>query len=253
MSPFLRLLAKEFTEIRRTWRLPTFGGVLLFFAVMSPIAALATPALVSSLTAGQPGLVIKVPDPTYLDSYAQWVKNLSQMGLMLVLFGSAGLIANERQSGTAILVATKPVSRQAFAVAKYVAQAALVAACTLLGTAVTLVGTHIAFGEAPASRLLAASGAWLVAALVAVAFVEALSAVMPTLAAGIVGLVTWGLCGAVSLWEPAARFSPIGLLGAPATLLAGDKVELLWPLLTAAVLVVALVALAGALFARREL
>ena len=50
MSGALHFLSKELMEIRRTWRLPTVGGVLLFFAVMSPLAALATPALVASVT-----------------------------------------------------------------------------------------------------------------------------------------------------------------------------------------------------------
>lgn len=254
MRSFAHFLGKEFTEIRRTWRLPTVLGVLAFFAIMSPLAAKATPWLVSSLTTSQPGVVIKLPEPTYLDSYAQWIKNLTQMGMLLVVFASAGLIANERTSGTAVLVVSKPVSRPAFAVAKYLAQAALVAAATVLGTLIVLAGTYGVFSEAPLQRLLASSGAWLASALLAVALTEALSAAMPTIAAGIGGLVAWWLLGGLlSLWEPAVTYSPVGLLSAPADLLAGKDVALGWPLATTALLVVALVAVAGAIFARREL
>lgn len=253
MSAFSRFLGKEMTEIRRTWRLWTIGGVLLFFAVMSPLAALATPALISSLTAGQPGLVIKMPDPTFVDSYAQWVKNLSQMGLLLVVFASAGLIANERTSGTAVLVVSKPVSRSVFAVAKYVAQAALVTAATIVGTLVVLAGTQLAFGKAPVELLVSSTGAWLASALVAIAVTEALSAVLPTLAAGIVSLVGWGLAGVLALWEPAVRYTPVGLLVAPGELLAGKPVALGAPLAAAALAVAVFVALAAWLFSKREL
>lgn len=253
MSVLTHFLAKELTEIRRTWRLPTIGGVLLFFAVMSPLAALATPALMDAAMSGTPGLKIEIPDPTYLDSYAQWVKNLSQIGLLLVVFASAGLIASERTSGTAVLVVTKPVSRAAFAIAKFLAQAALVTVATLLGTVVTWLGTRLAFGAAPPAELFASTGAWLAGALLAIALTEALSAVLPTLSAGIVGLVVAGLASAAALIRPLALYTPIGLMGAPGSILAGKPVLLAMPLLTTAVAIAALVALAGWLFGMREL
>lgn len=254
MTAFMHFLSKEITEIRRTWRGPTTLGVLLFFAVMSPLAALATPALMESVTASQPGLVIEVPDPTYVDSYAQWIKNLAQMGLLLVVFASGGLIANERSSGTAVLVVTKPVSRHAFALAKYVAQALLVTVATVVGTLITYAGTVLAFGsDAPLGDLVTATAAWLGGALLAIAFVEVLSASFPTLAAGIGGLVAWGMIGLLAAWGPAARYSPAGLLGAPGEILAGKDVALMWPILTAIPLTVALIWLAGALFSRKEL
>lgn len=253
MSAFAHFLRKEVTEIMRTWRLPTVGGVLLLFAVMSPLAALATPAIIASVTSAQPGLVIRVPDPTYLDSYAQWVKNLSQMGLLLVVFSSAGLIAGEKSSGTAVLIVTKPVSRFGIVVAKYVAQAGLICASVLIGTIVTYLGTVLSFGHAPLAVLVTSSAAWCAGALLAIAVTEVFSAAMPALAAGIAGLITMGVSGAIAIWEPAARYSPAGLLAAPGGILAGKHVALGWPLFASTVLVFALVAAAGWIFSRREL
>lgn len=253
MKGALHFLAKELVEIRRTWRLPTVGGVLLFFAVMSPLAALATPALVASVTASQPGVVIELPDPTYLDSYAQWIKNLSQIGLVLVVFASAGLLAGERASGTAALVASKPVSRAWVTVAKFVAQAGLVIVATALGTAVTYVGTLLAFGEAPAGILVASSAAWGAGAVMAVAVTLVYSAVAPTLTAGVLGLVTFGIAGVAGMWRPVSEFTAIGLLAAPGKLLAGEPVSLVLPVVTGTLLTVGLVLLAGWLFSRREL
>ena len=175
------------------------------------------------------------------------------MGTMLVIFASAGLIATERANGTAALVVTKPVSRSTFAVAKYVAQAVLVTVATVVATLVVLVGTRIAFGEAPVKPLFYASGAWLALALLAIAIAEALSAFLPTIAAAIVALVGWGLAGIGALWKPALDYSPIGLLGAPAALIAQKSTDLAWPLAVTAVAAVAFVALAAVLFSTREL
>ena len=85
MSGFIPLLAKEFLEIRRTWRLWVVPGILAFFAVTGPIMALLTPRLLASMAAQQPGVVITVPDPTAVDAYAQFVKGLMQMVLLALI------------------------------------------------------------------------------------------------------------------------------------------------------------------------
>ncbi len=254
MKAFLRFLGKETAEITRTWRLWVIGGVLLFFAVLSPITAKAIPYLMKYASGGGTGIAITITrDISWVDSYEQWIKNLGQMGTMLVIFASAGLIATERANGTAALVVTKPVSRSTFAVAKYVAQAALVTVATVVSTLVVLAGTRIAFGEAPVRPLLYASGAWLALALLAIAIAEALSAFLPTIAAAIVALVGWGLGGIAAMWRPAVEYSPIGLLGAPAALITQKSPDLVWPLLATAVAVAVFVALAAVLFSTREL
>ena len=254
MRAFLKFLGKESAEITRTWRLWVVGGVLLFLAVLSPVTAKAIPYLMKYASGGGSGIAITITrQVSYLDSYEQWIKNLGQIGTMLVLFASAGLIATERTSGTAALVVTKPVSRSSFAVAKYVAQAALVAVSTAAGTIVVLLGTRAAFGEAPVGRLVAASGAWLLLALFGVAVAEALSALLPTIAAAIIAVVGWGMAGIGGLWKPALDYSPIGLLGAPAVLLSGKHTDLTWPIVTTVAATALFVALAAVLFSTREL
>jgi ABC-2 type transport system permease protein len=253
MSVATALLRKEFQEVVRTWRLPTVMGVLAFFAVMSPLAALATPALLASVTTAQPGLVIKLPDPTYADSYAQWIKNLSQIGVILVVFSSAGLLSGERASGTAALVLSKPVPRTTFVVAKFAVQSLLVVASTSLATAITQCGTFIAFGEAPFTSLWYATGAWLAGAVLAVALATACSAALPTLAAGVIALGVFALGGLGTLWEPATKYTPLGLFGAPGALLAGDTPNLAAPLLTTVLVAAALIVASGAVVAKREL
>ncbi len=253
MSRIACLFGKEVLEARRTWRGPTLLGVMVFCGVLSPLAALAAPALVASLTAGQPGVVIELPDPTYADSYAQWIKNLSQLGIMLVIFSSAGLIALERASGTAALVVTKPVSRAAFVVSRFAAHASLVTVATVTGALIAYGGTVAGFGQAPLAPLAAATGAWLIGAYIAIAVTEALSAVLPALASGVVSLALWGVAGVGVLWRPAVQYTPVGWLSAPGSLLAGEATHVGWPFVTAALLVVGAVALACALFARNEL
>ena len=79
MTGFGAFLRKEVTEIRRTWRIWVIPGMLVFFGITSPIIAALTPALVSSMSQSQPGVVIRIPPPTWIDAFAQFLKNLNEM------------------------------------------------------------------------------------------------------------------------------------------------------------------------------
>ncbi len=253
MRGWLRFFTKELAEIARTWRLPVLGGFLLFFALSGPVLAQLTPALLESMTTSQPGVVIQVPDPTWRDAYAQWVKNLSQMGSFLIVIMAAGTVAGEVAGGTAALVLTKPVSRSAFVVAKAVALEAVLVGAVAAGTAITQAVTLGVFGRAPGADLWLATAVWLAFASVLVSVAVALSTVLPTLAAAGVGVAVFFALSAITLWEPAVKYSPAGLLGAPGQLVAGGDVAVGWPLAAALVLSVLLVALGAVAFARREL
>ena len=122
MTGFGAFLWKEFVEIRRTWRIWVIPGMLVFFGVTSPIIAALTPALVRSMAASQPGVVIQIPPPTALDAYGQFLKNLNQFVLIAVIIAGAGVVSGERSSGTAVLALTKPLSRGAFVLAKILSQ-----------------------------------------------------------------------------------------------------------------------------------
>ncbi len=253
MRGFARFLGKEATEVVRTWRIWVLPGVLLFFAISGPILAELTPQLVKSLGGGQQGIVITMPEPTYLDAYAQWVKNLGQIGIFLLIGVSAGVVAGERSSGTAALVLTKPVSRGGFVVAKYLMSAALLVVATVVGTLVTWGVTGAVFGTAPPGLLFSATGVWLAFALVLLAAMMLLSSALSTLAAVGAGVGMFAVLGILNLWGPAVRYTPAGLIGAPSQVLADTSPALAWPLASAVVAVPVLVAAAVWVFRRVEL
>lgn len=253
MSGARRFMRKEITEIVRTWRIWVVPGLLLFFAVTSPVLAQLTPAMLESVTAGQSGVQIIVPDPTYLDAYAQWLKNLQQIVAFALLLTAGGMIAGEKASGTAILVLTKPVSRTAFVITKFLSNAVLLVLFTAIGTLACWGVTYAVFGEAPVERLVSSTGAWLAFALLLLALMTLFSAGLKSLAAGGAGLASFFALSVLSLWGPALRYSPAGLSAASGSFLAGESVALLWPAASSALTVVAALALAVVVFKRQEL
>ena len=174
MNGFVVFAAKEVREILRTWRIWVLPGILLFFALTGPVLARYTPELVGALAGDQlKGLVM--PTPTYLDAYAQWVKNLSQIALfaLIIIYGS--IISSERKSGTAVLVLTKPVSRTAFVVAKAAVHSAFLAILVVAGTLLTWGLTAAVFGQAPGSALWSSALVWLVFGVLFIALMTLLS------------------------------------------------------------------------------
>jgi ABC-2 type transport system permease protein len=254
MTGLAAFLWKELTEIRRTWRLWVIPGMLLFFGVTSPIIAALTPALVQSMAASQPGVVIQLPAPTAFDAFAQFIKNLDQFVLIAVVITGAAVVSGERASGTAILVLTKPLSRGAFVAAKILSQVTLLVAATAFGTAACLGVTAVVFDGAQAARLVTAVALWLLYASLLVVVMTLFSAAFRSRgAAAGAGLGFYFLTLLFSNWAPAARFSFLGLVPAMRDALMGEAVSSGWPVTTAVAAIMLGAVAAVWIFERQEL
>jgi ABC-2 type transport system permease protein len=252
MTGFRAFLAKDLREIVRTWRIWVLPGFLLFAAVTGPPMARYTKELLDSLGGGvMTGLV---PDPTWVDSYAQWTKNLGQLVLIALIISLGSSISGERRTGTAAMVLTKPVSRAGFVLSKFLSTAVLVVGATLAGMLVTFAITLAFFPDAPIGPLLAATAAWLLFALLLVAVVLAGSAAVDSGAgAAGIGLGFFMVLALAGLWGPAVRWSPAGMVNAPVALGAQADVAILGPALTTAALTAVALLVAVKVFERREL
>ncbi|MBX3146897.1 MAG: ABC transporter permease [Gemmatimonadales bacterium] len=254
MSGFGAFLAKERLEIVRTWRIWVIPGMLVFFAVTSPIIALVTPALLGSLAGSEPGMVIQIPDPTALDAYGQFLKNLSQLVILAVVIAGAGTVSAERSSGTAILVLTKPVSRAAFVLAKLASHLGLLVVSTAVAALITLVVTRALFPPIPAMPLFGAVALWLVHAALLVSAMTFFSVVFPSRggAAG-AGLAFFFGTLILAIWPAAARYSFIGLPGGVGAVVRSAPYAATWPVVTGVVATVAFAIAAVWAFRRQEL
>ena len=253
MNGFTVFARKEAREILRTWRIWVLPGILLFFALTGPVLARFTPEIVGALAASQLG-GLKLPAPTYLDAYTQWIKNLSQIALfaLIIIYGS--IVSAETKSGTAVLVLTKPVSRTAFVIAKAAVHSVFLTVLVALVTLLTWGLTEAIFGKAPGSALWSAALVWLVFGVMFITLMTLLSVLIGSTArAAGAGLGVYALVSIAAIWKPLGTYSPAGLASLPASLAAGKDAVVLWPVLTSLLLAVALVALAARMFRRKDL
>lgn len=160
MRVYYAFVKKEFTENLRTYKLMIMIVVFLIFGVMSPLFAKFTPEILKA--AGIEASALGMGEPTAMDSFAQFFKNVGQMGLLVLAIIFSGIMANEFSKGTLINILTKGMKRSTVIFAKFTAAAVIWSAAYLLCLAVTYAYTFYYFTiENISNAFLAFSGMWL--------------------------------------------------------------------------------------------
>lgn len=206
---FRTLLAKEFREWWRTWKIIVFMAVFLITGIISPVLARYTPELLKSIPNLPAGLADFIPAPTVVDSVAQYLKNTSQFGILLVILLTMGIVAQEKERGTAAMLLTKPVSRSAVILAKWLVGMTVVLAGLLVDGLVFLAYTVVLFEPLPFGAfwilnllLLVYLGVYLTVALMASALARSQSVAAAVAFGGLIVLIILGSIPYVSDYMP---------------------------------------------------
>ncbi|MFA6309628.1 MAG: ABC transporter permease, partial [Clostridia bacterium] len=140
----LEFFKKEIFEILKTPKIIVLPAVALFFGMLSPITAKFINELIKTLGGG---ISISFPEPTYIDSYVQLFKNHYTITAIVMIFVFMGLVAEEKQRGSAILVLTKNLSRLNFILSKFFASVLLFTFAYILSAVICIYYTFILFDE----------------------------------------------------------------------------------------------------------
>jgi ABC-2 type transport system permease protein len=115
------LIHKELIEQIRSRRFIILVVVFIILGILSPLLAKYLPALLSSMMKDQ-NIYITVPESTWKDAIAQYTKNISQLGVLILILLNMGTVAKEKEIGTAVFLLVKPVSRNLFVLSKFSSQ-----------------------------------------------------------------------------------------------------------------------------------
>ena len=144
MRQFSVLLRKDFLELLRTKRILIVGIIFVVFALSSPLLAKLTPELLRSL--GDQVQII-MPDATTVDSYGQFVSNVSQICVWALIVAFGGLIVRERKSGMFNNLLNNGVSRSVFVLSKVTAQLLVVSLIYVVSCLLFSFYNQVLFGE----------------------------------------------------------------------------------------------------------
>lgn len=114
MRAYIAFVKKECIENIRTYKAFIMAAVFLLFGFMSPALAKLTPEI-----AKMSKIQMTIPTPTALDSWAQFFKNVGQLGLIVLVVVFCGLMAHEFSRGTLINMLTKGLNRSTVILSKF--------------------------------------------------------------------------------------------------------------------------------------
>lgn len=104
-------------ESWRTFRLPLLLIFFIFLGLLNPFTALLTPEIFD-LVMGD-NMVLQLPDPTSIDSWMQFYKNIPQLGLIVFILVYSTIMNKEIVSHTLINIVTKGAKRSSIVLAKF--------------------------------------------------------------------------------------------------------------------------------------
>ena len=205
-TPFLR---KELRESWRTGRLPVIALVFFAFGLISPLSAKYLPDILQGATGS---IRIIVPPPQAADAVDQFLKNVGGNGIFVAILLAMGMVAREKERGTAAFVLAKPITRQAFLAAKLVALLVTLGAGVLVASVAAYVYTALLFKPLPVAGFIACAALTLLFLLVYGAVTFLASAALPSaLAAAGAGIGVLVVFAALSAQPDIAHFTPSGL------------------------------------------
>lgn len=223
------LLKKEVKAILRTYQCWLVPLIFIFFGILSPVSAKFLPEILkAAMQSDAPQnmvIQIKIPEPTAADAYMQWLKNLSQFGMLTVILLSMGLISEEKLRGTLEMVATKPVSRTSIVLSKFASQTGLFALSIALGTAVCFLYTYLLFDNANLGPLIFSTLSFVIYAILILSITIFFSSLLKNpISAGGLGLISYfSLSITASLGHGFDKYTPGALATLANQIVAGVK------------------------------
>ena len=215
MNTFLILLKKELLEQSKSKKLLILAFLFLFVAVSSAIFAKIMPELLKSLNVQGQGIEIKLPTPSYKDAIDQFIKNISQLAIFVIIFVVAGSISDEKSKKTLELLLVKPVSRKTFVLAKYISYFLSIGIIFALSSLIFYFYTVSLFGHFDLINFLIMAKMTLIYILLIVSVTIFGSSIFSNniMAAGIgfVGMILFGSIPA--LFKKLSDYTPYRLIG----------------------------------------
>lgn len=111
-------IRKELLESWRNYHILIIMIVFIIFGIEGPLMAKLTPDILKMASGN--GLTIHLPTPTSIDSWQQYYKNMTQIGIYVLVVIFSGTVSGEISKGTLINLVTKGLPRYSVIIAKYI-------------------------------------------------------------------------------------------------------------------------------------
>lgn len=195
MNQLLLLLKKDLMDLYRNKKILILIIVFLLIGLLSPLFALLTPQILEYLSKENSDIIISIPDPTFIDSYMQFFKNISQIGLFILIIVYSSLIVEERQKGMFANLIINGANKYNFVLAKVISQIIVFTIIYLVSILLFFLYTYILFEQVFTSYFLISFISYYVYIIFLIGIINLISSITKTVITTIVFnfLILFGL------------------------------------------------------------
>lgn len=254
MRIFLSLLKKEAIEGARTKKMISTFILFLFIGLISPLTAKLTPMILQSIATGN--IDINVAIPSEIDSWTQFFKNISQIGMFGLAIILSTQMSNEFQKGTLINLLSKGLPRYQVVLSKIFYNFILWFIAYFCSLILTYFYTKYFFGISfPIRNILMAALLPFIFGLFLISL-EILSGVISGNVIGTLILTTAGIVIQLilSIRDEIVKYMPIALIGKPVNLIKGIGYDDYYvPIITGGILIIICIVISIAVINKKQI
>ena len=254
MRIFLSLLKKEAIEGARTKKIISTFILFLFIGLISPLTAKLTPMILQSIATGN--IDINVAPPSEIDSWTQFFKNISQIGMFGLAIILSTQMANEFQKGTLINLLSKGLPRYQVVLSKIFYNFILWFLAYFCSFILTYFYTKYFFGISfPIRNILMAALLPFIFGLFLISL-EILAGVISGNVIGTLILTTVGIVIQLilSIRDEIVKYMPIALIGKPVNLIKGIGYDDYYvPIITGSILLILCIVISIAIINKKQI
>ena len=254
MRIFLSLLKKEAIEGARTKKMISTFILFLFIGLISPLTAKLTPMILQSIATGN--IDINVAPPSEIDSWTQFFKNISQIGMFGLAIILSTQMANEFQKGTLINLLSKGLPRYQVVLSKIFYNFILWFLAYFCSFILTYFYTKYFFGISfPIRNILMAALLPFIFGLFLISL-EILAGVISGNVIGTLILTTGGIVIQLilSIRDEIVKYMPIALIGKPVNLIKGIGYDDYYvPIITGSILLILCIVISIAVINKKQI
>ena len=254
MRIFLSLLKKEAIEGARTKKMISTFILFLFIGLISPLTAKLTPMILQSIATGN--IDINVAPPSEIDSWTQFFKNISQIGMFGLAIILSTQMANEFQKGTLINSLSKGLPRYQVVLSKFFYNFILWFIAYFCSFILTYFYTKYFFGISfPIRNILMAALLPFIFGL----FLISLEILAGVISGNVIGTLILTTAGIViqlilSIRDEIVKYMPIALIGKPVNLIKGIGYDDYYvPIITGSILLILCIVISIAIINKKQI
>ena len=254
MRIFLSLLKKEAIEGARTKKMISTFTLFFFIGLISPLTAKLTPMILQSIATGN--IDINVAPPSEIDSWTQFFKNISQIGMFGLAIILSTQMANEFQKGTLINLLSKGLPRYQVVLSKIFYNFILWFLAYFCSFIITYFYTKYFVGISfPIRNILMAALLPFIFGL----FLISLEILAGVISGNVIGTLILTSAGIViqlilSIRDEIVKYMPIALIGKPVNLIKGIGYDDYYvPIITGSILLILCILISIAIINKKQI